>query len=107
MTTDKIMIIFLLFLVIVGIISWIYFWKKGHEVEMGRMADEYKDIKLQQEYVSKTIDNLWKMAQKYQKIEQIMKSKKMDALDSGLLIPKDMACVLHEIKEVIENGNVD
>ena len=42
---------------------------------------------------------------KYQKIEQIMKSKKMDALNIGLLIPKDMACVLHEIKEVIEDGN--
>ena len=38
---------------------------------------------------------------KYQKIQEIMKSKKMDALNIGLLIPKDIACVLHEIKEVI------
>ena len=44
---------------------------------------------------------------KYQKIEQIMKSKKMDALNIGLLIPKDMACVLHEIKGVIEDAKTD
>ena len=41
---------------------------------------------------------------KYEKIEQIMKSKKMDTFNIGLLISKDMACVLHEITEVIEDG---
>ena len=46
-----------------------------------------------------------KVIRKYQKIEQIMKNKKIDALDIGLLIPKDMACILHEIKEVVEDGN--
>lgn len=30
---------------------------------MGKIIDEYMDIKLQQECVSKTIDTLWKMAQ--------------------------------------------
>ena len=30
---------------------------------MGRLIDEYEDIKLQRECVSKTIDTLWKMAQ--------------------------------------------
>lgn len=43
---------------------------------------------------------------KYQKIEQIMKSTKMNAFNIGLLIPKDMACVLHEIKEVIEDDEL-
>lgn len=40
---------------------------------MGRLIDEYKDIKLQQECDSKIIDTLWKMAQKYQKIQKILK----------------------------------
>lgn len=44
---------------------------------------------------------------KYQQIEQIMKSKKMNTLNIGILIPKDMACVLHEIKEVIEDEKID
>ena len=42
---------------------------------------------------------------KYQKIQEIMKSKKMNALNIGLLIPKDMAYVLHEIKEVMGDEN--
>ena len=49
---------------------------------------------------------LLEVAKKYQKIQEIMKSKKMNAFNIGVLIPKDMACVLHEIKEVIEeDGN--
>ena len=36
---------------------------------MGRLIDEYEDIKTQQECVSKTIDTLWKMAQKYQQLQ--------------------------------------
>lgn len=55
--------------------------------------------------IQDSIDVAVDIMHKYQKIEQIMKSKKMNALDIGLLIPKDMACVLHEIKEVIEDGN--
>lgn len=51
------------------------------------------------------LDEAVTIMRKYQKIEQIMKSKKMDALNVGLLIPKDMACVLHKIKEVLEDGN--
>ena len=39
---------------------------------MGKIIDEYKDIKLQQECVSKTIDNLWKMVLKYREIEMGM-----------------------------------
>ena len=36
---------------------------------MGRLIDEYEAIKTQQECVSKTIDTLWKMAQKYQQLQ--------------------------------------
>lgn len=54
---------------------------------------------------NESVDLAIQTIRKYQKIEQIMKSKKMDALDIGLLIPNDMACILHEIKEVIEDGN--
>lgn len=48
-------------------------WTEVVEVlEMGKIIDEYMDIKLQQKCVSKTIDTLWRMAQKYQKIEQLI-----------------------------------
>lgn len=43
---------------------------------------------------------------KYQKIEQIMKSKKMNALNIGLLIPKDMTYILHEIEKVVEDDKI-
>lgn len=54
---------------------------------------------------NESVDLAIQTIRKYQKIQEIMKSKKMDALNIGLLIPKDMACVLHEIKEVIEDDN--
>lgn len=61
---------------------------------MGKIIDEYMDIKLQQEYVSKTIDTLWKMAQKYQKIKQILKD-----------IPYGGDATVRRIQEVVEDGN--
>ena len=80
---------------------------------MGKLIDNH--IKILKSYhngfsgwvsnIQDSIDVAVDIMHKYQKIEQIMKSKKMNALDIGLLIPKDMACVLHEIKEVIEDGN--
>lgn len=63
---------------------------------MGKIIDEYMDIKLQQECVSKTIDTLWKMAQKYQKIEQIIKD-----------IPYGGDATVMRIQEVIEDGKID
>ena len=60
---------------------------------MGMTIDEYIDMKLQQKCFSKTIDTLWIMAQKYQKIEQI--------LDDCLL---DDWEILKSIREVVEDG---
>ena len=60
---------------------------------MGMTIDEYIDMKLQQKRFSKTIDTLWIMAQKYQKIEQI--------LDDCLL---DDWEILKSIREVVEDG---
>lgn len=63
---------------------------------MGRIIDEYMDIKLQQECVSKTIDTLWKMAQKYLEIDQIFNDYcDLEAWE-----------VLEKIKEVVEDGEV-
>lgn len=42
---------------------------------MGRLIDEYEAIKTQQECVSKTIDTLWKMAQKYQQLQAEYKTE--------------------------------
>ena len=70
---------------------------------MGRIIDEYMDIKLQQECVSKTIDTLWKMAQKYQRIEKIMNELNGDFYGSYL---KDRQ-VLEKIYEVIKDENND
>ena len=56
-------------------------------------------------YTTESIDDAIATMRKYQKVQEIMKSKKMNALNTGLLIPKDMACVLHEIQEVIEDEN--
>ena len=60
---------------------------------MGRIIDEYMDIKLQQKCVSETIDTLWKMAQKYQKIEQILDDCALEAWE-----------VLEKIGRVVEDG---
>ncbi len=64
---------------------------------MGKIIDEYMDIKLQQECVSKTIDTLWKMAQKYQKIQEIMAKRPKDMINSNP--------TLRAISEVLEDGN--
>ena len=68
---------------------------------MGKIIDEYMDIKLQQECVSKTIDALWKMALKYQKITEIMNELNGDFFGSYL---RDRQ-VLEKIYEVIKDGN--
>ena len=65
---------------------------------MERLIDEYEDIKTQQECVSKTIDTLWKMAQKYQKIKEIINNT--DYIQEDVIRYK-MIC------EVIDNGNDD
>lgn len=65
---------------------------------MGRLIDEYEDIKTQQECVSKTIDTLWEIAQKYQKIEQIYS----DYLK--YMNPDNLA---DRIGEVLEDGKID
>ena len=64
---------------------------------MGRLIEEYTVIKLQQEYVSKTIDTLWKMAQKYLEIEQIFDN--YCDLEAGEILEK--------VKEVVEDGDDD
>ena len=62
--------------------------------------DGYKEY-----LTNETLDVAIEAIERCRKIKEIMKSKRMNALNIGLLIPKDMAYVLHEIKEVIENGN--
>ena len=63
---------------------------------MGKIIDEYMDIKLQHEYISKTIDALWKMAKKYQKIEQIIKDHDVDKMPENYWY-------IDKIREVVED----
>ena len=55
---------------------------------MGRMIDEYEDIKTQQKCVSKTIDTLWEMAQKYQQLQADYENR----------LKADMAAMLTDIQ---------
>ena len=64
---------------------------------MGKIIDEYMDIKLQQQCVSKTIDTLWKIAQKYQKIKEIVIPLKKLSFD-------EMSDIERSIMEVLEDG---
>ena len=58
---------------------------------MGRLIDEYEDIKTQQECVSKTIDTLWKMAQKYQQLRAEYEKR----------LKADMVATLEELKKEV------
>ena len=64
---------------------------------MGRLIDEYEDIKTQQECVSKTIDTLWKMAQKYQQLQA----------DYETRLKADMVAMLTELQLEIEETAKD
>ena len=67
---------------------------------MGRIIDEYMDIKLQQKCVSETIDILWNMAQKYQKIQELIEPLKSLSMD-------EMSSIEYKILEIIEDGKID
>ena len=67
---------------------------------MGKIIAEYMDIKTQQECVSKTIDTLWKMAQKYQKIEQIWDKWHLD-----MSVKTNVA--MSQIGEVLKDGKIN
>ena len=62
-------------------------------MKMGKIIDEYMDIKLQQKCVSKTINTLWKIAQKYQKIQEIVINNENDGMIGRL------------VRELIEDAN--